>query len=643
MCGLAGILSFDPATWPVETAMLSAMGTVMAHRGPDGSGHWADQEQRIGFAHRRLAIIDLSEAALQPMFTADESLGIVFNGEIYNHQELRTELTALGHDQWQTDHSDTEVVLYAFKEWGIDCLKRFRGMFAIALWDATDKSLWLARDRIGIKPLYYACDDRGVVFGSEIKAILAGPDRPRAVNEEAFFHYLSFLTTPAPMTLFEGIEKLAAGTWMHIQADGARQTRQWWDDFDDVTPTTSTSEADIAAAVLAELETAVGYRKVGDVPVGIFLSGGVDSSTNLALFSKGEDKPVKTFSIGYEGDQGSVADELPYARMIAKQIGADHHEYLISQDDLLDFLPKMIAHQDEPIADPVCVPVYFVSKLARDSGVTVCQVGEGADELFWGYRSWKIFLQLEKANALPVPRFLKKLGLVVLRGMGFGDRLYTEFLRRAALGQPIFWGGAEAFPDAEKKRFLSARLRQKFEGKTSWDVLAPIRERFEDRAWDTSALNWMTYLDLNLRLPELLLMRVDKMSMAASIEARVPFLDHHFIRQAMAIPAAMKTRGGELKHLLKLAVRGLIPDAIIDRKKQGFAVPINDWVTGKLGEKAMETLNTFCQEADFLDPEMVRNLSPERSPRQIWYLLNFALWWNAYIKPDTNADGNASR
>jgi len=619
------------------------MGGVMAHRGPDGDGHWTDRDRRIGLAHRRLAIIDLSDAALQPMFTADDTLGIVFNGEIYNHQELRKELTDLGHDRWRTDHSDTEVVLYAFKEWGIDCLKRFRGMFAIALWDATDNSLWLARDRIGIKPLYYACDDRGVVFGSEIKAILAGPERPRAVNEEAFFHYLTFLTTPAPMTLFEGIEKLAAGTWMRIDATGERQTQRWWDAFDDVAPISGESESDIAAAVLGELETAVGYRKIGDVPVGIFLSGGVDSSTNLALFSKGEDRPVKTFSIGYEGDQGSVADELPYARMIAERVGADHHEYLISQDDLLDFLPRMIAHQDEPIADPVCVPVYFVSKLARDNGVTVCQVGEGADELFWGYRSWKIFLQLEKANALPLPRFLKKLGLAALRGIGLGDRLYTEFLRRASLGQPIFWGGAEAFPDAQKKQLLSARLRHKFKDKTSWDVLAPIRKRFEERAWDKSALNWMTYLDLNLRLPELLLMRVDKMSMAASIEARVPFLDHRFVSLAMAIPAAMKTRGGELKHILKLAVRGLIPDQIIDRRKQGFAVPIDDWVTGRLGEKAMDTLNAFCRETDFLDPETVRNLSPEKSPRQIWYLLNFALWWNAYIKPSTNSDSGHSR
>mgnify|MGYP002630762911 CR=1 FL=1 len=633
MCGLAGILSFDAAAWPVDEALLSGMGAVMAHRGPDGGGVWSDAGQSIGFAHRRLAIIDLSEAALQPMFTADKGLGIVFNGEIYNHRELRQELTALGHGDWQTDHSDTEVVLYAFLEWGIDCLKKFRGMFAFALWDVAQKNLWLGRDRIGIKPLYYALDDRGIVFASEIKAILAGPERPRAVNEEAFFHYLSFLTTPAPMTLFAGIDKLAAGTWMRVGADGSRQTERWWDVFDDVTPMVGQSEADIAAAVLGELKTAVDYRKVGDVPIGVFLSGGVDSSANLALFSKGEETPVKTFSIGYEGDQGSVADELPYARMIAEQFGADYHEYLISQDDLLDFLPKMIAHQDEPIADPVCVPVYFVSKLARDNGVTVCQVGEGADELFWGYRSWKIFLGLEKANALPIPVFLKKMGLAALRRLGLGDRLYTEFLRRACHGQPIFWGGAEAFPDAEKKKFLSPRLRAKFADRTSWDVLEPIRQRFEQNAWDTSPLNWMTYLDLNLRLPELLLMRVDKMSMAASIEARVPFLDHHFVNLAMAIPAAMKTRGGELKHILKRAVRGLIPDQIIDRRKQGFAVPIDDWVTGRLGEEAMATLNAFARETDFLDPDMVRNLCPEKSPRQTWYLLNFALWWNAYIRP----------
>jgi asparagine synthase (glutamine-hydrolysing) len=632
MCGITGILSFSPETWPVDEATLITMRDTMIHRGPDGAGVWRNGNAGIGFGHRRLAIIDLSDAALQPMHLAEETLSIVFNGEIYNHAELREELTGLGHSEWKTDHSDTEVILHAFQEWGIDCLQRFRGMFAIALWDDIEKELWLIRDRVGIKPLYYALDERGIVFASEIKAILAGPERKRAVNEEAFFHYLSFLTTPAPMTLFEGIEKLAAGTWTKISAAGEIQTERWWDAWDGVVPDLNKSDSEIAEEILTELDEAVGYRKVGDVPIGVFLSGGVDSSTNVALFSKGEDTPVKTFAIGYEGGQESVANELPYARMIAEQVGAEHHEYLVSQDDLLAFLPDMIRYQDEPIADPVCVPVYYVSKLARDNGVTVCQVGEGADELFWGYESWKTFLQLERANNWPVPQFVKKLGVDVLTALGLGGKLSTEFLRRASLGQPIFWGGAEAFPENAKWDILSPRLKEKFSGRTSWEALAPIRERFEEKAWDTSALSWMTYLDLNLRLPELLLMRVDKMSMATSIEARVPFLDHTFIRHALSISPALKTKTGELKHILKRAVRGLIPDQIIDRKKQGFAVPIEDWSNGPLGEKAANTLRSFCSKSDFLDINGVEKILNSGDARQIWYLFNFALWWEEYIE-----------
>jgi asparagine synthase (glutamine-hydrolysing) len=632
MCGINGILSFSPKTWPVSEQTLVKMRDTMIHRGPDGAGVWINENAGIGFGHRRLAVIDLSEFALQPLSLTDGSLSIVFNGEIYNHAELRRDLINLGHKNWKTDHSDTEVILHAFQEWGIDSIKKFRGMFAIALWDAVKKELWLIRDRVGIKPLYYALDERGIVFASEIKAILAGPDRKRAVNEEAFFHYLSFLTTPAPMTLFEGIEKMAAGTWSRISSEGSIHTERWWDAWEGVEPNIEKDDTKIAAEILSELDEAVNYHKVGDVPIGVFLSGGLDSSANVALFSKDEKAPVKTFSIGYEGSLDSVADELPYARMMAEQVGADHYEHLLTQDNLLDFLPDMIRFQDEPIADPVCVPVYYVAKLAHDNGVTVCQVGEGADELFWGYPSWKIFLALERANAWPIPRFIKRIGVHALTAFGLGGKLYTEFLRRAAQGLPIFWGGAEAFPENAKWDILSPRLKEKFSGRSSWEVLAPIRFRFEEMAWDQSPLSWMSFLDLNLRLPELLLMRVDKMSMATSIEARVPFLDHHFIRHSLGIAPSLKTKGGTLKHILKKAVHGLIPDQIIGREKQGFAVPIDDWVRDKLGATAKETLRDFCATTDFFDPKGIERILAGGDARQIWYLFNFALWWKEYIR-----------
>lgn len=632
MCGITGILSFSPKNWPVNEHSLVKMRDTMIHRGPDGAGVWLNETANIGFGHRRLAIIDLSETASQPMHLYANKLTIVYNGEIYNHSELRRELIELGHNDWKTQHSDTEVILHAFEEWGIDCIQRFRGVFAMAIWDSIEENLWLIRDRLGVKPLYYAKDERGIVFGSEIKAILEGPERRRAVNEEALFHYLSFLTTPAPMTLFDGINKLAAGTWIKINANGETETNRWWDALDDVEPIINKNKNEITSELINKLETAINYRKVSDVPVGVFLSGGIDSSVNVTLFSKDTQDPVKTFSIGYQGGQKSVADELPYARIVASHVGAHHHEYLISQDDLLNFLPDMIRHQDEPIADPVCIPVYYVSKLARDNGVTVCQVGEGADELFCGYPSWIIFLFLEWANTLPVPRYVKQLGLKTLSLLGLEGKLYTEFLRRAANGLPIFWGGAEAFPESAKWNILSPRLKRKFAGRSSWEIISVIRSRFDKSAEDKSQLNWMTYLELNLRLPELLLMRVDKMSMAASIEARVPFLDHNFVQYSLSVPSKIKTRGFKLKYLLKKAVSGLIPEKIIKRKKQGFAVPIDDWLSDELGVKAEEILLKFCSETDFFDANSIKYILKTGSTRQIWYLLNFALWWNEYFR-----------
>jgi asparagine synthase (glutamine-hydrolysing) len=631
MCGIAGLLSFDPSRLTATDELLSAMRDSMSHRGPDGVGLWRTPDGRVGLAHRRLAIIDLSDTAIQPMSNEDGRLQIVFNGEIYNHAELRAELVAKGGHIWKTDHSDTEVILHAFEEWGIDCLRRFRGMFAFALWDAREQELWLVRDRVGIKPLYYAQDERGICFASEIKAILADRSRPRKVNDEALFHFLSFLTTPAPNTLFDGIHKLPAGTWLRARRDGRVEVRRWWDPLDAAESLHGWTDAAVAERMLDELRTAVRLRKVSDVPVGVFLSGGIDSSTNLCLFSEGSDSNAKAFSIAYPGGQGSVADEMPYARMIAQQVGAEHHVFEVTQDHLLDFVPRMVELQDEPIADPVCVPVYYVSKLARDNGVIVCQVGEGADELFCGYPRWRAVLDLERMNGWPIPGALKAAGLAGLRKLGFANRSLTEYLRRAVAGQPIFWGGAEAFTEDDKRALLSPRLRERFRGFSSWEAISPIRQRYEAKAANPSALGWMTYLDLNLRLPELLLMRVDKMSMGASVEARVPFLDHRMVELALGIAPAAQLRNRNLKNILKQAVRGLIPDAIIDRPKQGFAVPVGDWVRDRLGNEMVEELRSFCRQSDLLDGEAVERTLARRNGSQTWYLYNLALWWRRYI------------
>jgi asparagine synthase (glutamine-hydrolysing) len=638
MCGIVGSFSFDYSSFVFTEPYIRRMRDTMTHRGPDGGGIWMSPDGRVGLGHRRLSIIDLSTVANQPMSNEDGRLQVVFNGEIYNHAEVRKELEALGGHQWKTSHSDTEVILHAFEQWGIDCLHRFRGMFAIALWDTRERCLWLVRDRIGVKPLYYSVHHGRITFASEIKALLQDPQQARNVNEDALYHYLSFLTTPAPETLFEGIHKLPPGSWLRVSADGDIQERRYYDPWDHVEPLQGLTEGEIAERIVGELRTAVRLRKVSDVPVGVFLSGGIDSSTNARLFSEGDGMPVRTFSIGYDAEYGSYKSELPYARMMAQQVGAEHHERKLTQRDLLDFLPKMIHLQDEPIGDPVCVPVYYVSELARRNGVIVCQVGEGADELFCGYPTWKLKLRLQQANSVPVPDALKRLALAGMRFAGKDGGHPYEALRRVVNGQPVFWSGADTFTDTQKRHLLSPRMRRRFEGVTSWDALAPIWRRFHEKAWERSHLNWMTYVDLSLRLPELLLMRVDKMSMGVSLEGRVPFLDHKFVELALGIPTALKTKNGELKYMLKRAVRGLIPDEIIDRKKQGFGVPVHEWCLGGLGERVNRELDRFCRETDFIDRRAVARLAEQKQGPALWYLLNLALWWRHYIAGESLED-----
>jgi len=631
MCGIVGALAFKNSSFTITPPYLARMRDAMIHRGPDGAGVWVAEDGRVGMGHRRLAILDLSEAASQPMCNEDGTLWVTFNGEIYNHAQIRAELQRIGGHRWKTDHSDTEVIIHAFEEWGISCLDKFRGMFAIALWDAKARELWLIRDRIGIKPLYYSIHHGRLTFASEIKALLQDPDQKRTVHEESFFHYLSFLVAPAPYTMLDGIKKLSGGTWLRVREDTTIVEQRYWDVWDHTMPLAGVSEDEIAKLIVEELRTAVRLHKISDVPVGVFLSGGIDSSVNTALFSEGEGGPVNTFTIGYDRNYTSYENELPYARQMALAVGAKHHERLLNLNDLIDFLPQMVRLQDEPIADPVCVPVYYVSKLARDNGVIVCQVGEGADELFWGYPGWKTALQLQHYNDLPVPVLLKKLGLLGLQLLGKRYRGYYERLRRGAEGQPIFWGGAEGFTEAQKQRLLSPRLRKKLTGLTSWEVLKPIRQRFEEKAWEQSHLNWMSYLDLNLRLPELLLMRVDKMSMGANLEGRVPFLDHKFVELAMSIPESVKTKNGILKYILKKSVRGIIPDELIERKKQGFGVPVYEWFFDRLGDKTKKELGEFCNQTDYLNGDEIMRLIEQGRGPQAWYLLNFAMWWKAYL------------
>tara|TARA_B100000519_G_scaffold203428_1_gene226702 strand:+ start:8371 stop:10275 length:1905 start_codon:yes stop_codon:yes gene_type:complete len=630
MCGIVGSLSFNSSSFKITEPFINEMRDSLTHRGPDGFGTWISDKNQVGLGHRRLSIIDLSHAAGQPMSNEDNTLWLTYNGEIYNHAEIRKELESLGYNKWKTDHSDTEVILYAFQQWGIDCIHRFRGMFAFGLWDEINHELWLVRDRIGIKPLYYSIHNNRINFASEIKALLKDQDQHRSVNEESFFHYMTFFTTPAPETLFKGIKKLQAGNWLRISADGTLREHRYWDVLDHTKSMEGIPEEEISEMLLSELRISVNLRKVSDVPIGVFLSGGIDSSTNAALFSENGDR-VNTFTIGYDREYASYQNELVYAKMMAEKVNGYYNEKLLSIDDLLNYLPNMVSSQDEPISDPVCVPLYYVSKLAKENGITVCQVGEGADELFWGYDNWKRFWLAQKYNDFPIPRIIKRTFLLGMEYLGMKNSFKYEALRRGCAGQPLFWGGAIAFTDSQKQNMLSSRLKKYFSNYSSWEVIKPIRENFEENAYEKSNLNWMTYLDLRLRLPELLLMRVDKMSMSVGLETRVPFLDHKFVELAMSIPESIKTKNKEKKAILKQSVRNLIPSEIIDRPKQGFGVPVYEWFFDKLGEKAKNDLYSFTKKTDYLSQNSIDVLFQKKEMLQIWHILNFAMWYNRYI------------
>ena len=634
MCGIVGAMIFDQSDYQISSDYINRMRDSMVNRGPDQCNHWISKNKKIGFGHRRLSIIDLSDSAMQPMTSQDGTLVISFNGEIYNHAEIREELNKEGKYHWQTSHSDTEVILNAFLEWGIGCVDKFRGMFAFAIWDKSSETLWLARDRMGIKPLYYSLHNHRLVFASEIKALLQDPEQPREVDESSLFHYLSFLTAPAPNTLFKGIKKIPNATWLKFSFNGDSDEVKYWDALDNVRhEIADLNEEEVAQELLKELKTSIEYRKVGDVPMGVFLSGGIDSSANAALFSSGESNMTKTFSIGYAGKYETYSNELHFAKQAAAHANAEYHEKILDVDDLINFLPQMVRLQDEPIADPVCIPLYYVSKLARENGVTVCQVGEGADELFWGYPHWKKVLKFQNFSDKYIPQGFLSIAVKFLNFFKLNTDWRYEALRRVSLNQPIYWG-PEPFTHIQKLRFLSDSMKEKFEGQTSWESIRHIRDDFNQKSKSHSNLDWMSYIDLNLRLPELLLMRVDKMSMGVSLEARVPFLDHKFVELAMAIPESLKTKNGTLKYILKKALRGVIPDEIIDRKKQGFAAPINEWSENELGEFGKKQLKEFAEATDYFNWDEIQSFYNQGKGLELWPLLNFAMWWNEFIRED---------
>jgi asparagine synthase (glutamine-hydrolysing) len=652
MCGISGILNYSNTNSSIDESLLKRMSDAIAHRGPDDEGQFISPKRNCGFGFRRLSIVDLSPAGHQPMRTADGKFTIMLNGEIYNHLVVRKELERLGYRY--NSRSDTETVLYAYQEYGLEFVHKLLGMFALAIWDETKQRLVLVRDRIGVKPIYYSFTGGSLVFASEIKALLVHPDVHRELNHEALSHYLTFLVPPAPMTLFKNIYKLEAGTMMVVEADGDARKHQYWDpvpigpqatiDLDGTPvsqsqffdPTFSMDEESCVATIRTMLRQSVKDRMMSDVPFGVFLSGGIDSTTNVALMAELMDRPVDTFSVGFRGLE--QFNELGYARQVSNEFKTNHHEVIIDAKAAFDFLPALVHHQDEPIADPVCIPLYFVSKLARDNGTIVVQVGEGSDEQFAGYSWMKRELQFHDGvwktfQALPggLRGGISTVGTSLLRMAG--NTMAADYLRRATQGEELYWGGAVNFTESHKAHLFSEPQPSSSPYVRGW------HEQYRSRNSNGDYLKEMAYLEFKHRLPELLLMRVDKMSMAASVEARVPFLDHRIVEYSMRIPRSLKLRYGEPKYLLKKAVEGIIPQNIIGRKKQGFAAPIDEWLRSDwsafvehtlMGSELVRT-GVFRSEA-IKDIIQQNKIHKRLAGQNLWNLLNLTMWHRHWIE-----------
>lgn len=626
MCGIAGTICTGEGR--LESAViLENMASQISNRGPDGRGVKIVEEGKVGLAHTRLAIVDLSEAANQPMCDASALVHIVFNGEIYNHRELRRELNKLGNITWKTDHSDTEVIIEAYKQWGIDCISRFVGMFAFALWDSRRKKMYLVRDRLGIKPLYYSVLPGKINFASNVKALLEDPDQDRTCDKKAIFDFLSLLAVPAPDTLFAHIKKLPAGTYMEIGENGTIMQKTYWDAIDFVEKGRE-PEACCKKRILRLLKRSVDLRKESDVPVGIFLSGGVDSTTNLALFSKGE-RNVKTFTAAYRKIHG-YQNENGYAREAANRYHARFFETLLDEEGLLEYLPRFDELLDDPVADPVTVSQYFIAAQARGEGVKVVQVGEGADELFAGYAYWEADSRWEKMN-LAAPKAMVS-GLYK-RAKKFKTLSWAEDerFRRSLAGEPVYWGGRIYIHEKDKEKLFSKSFMQEVGPHKTAGFLQEPYKKFKEKSGDP--LLWMTYASTKFRLPDLLLARSDKACMAVGVEARVPFLDHRLVEEAMRIPRKYKIKRHIPKYILKEAVRGLVPDTVIERKKLGFGLPFSEWYRGALGKAMMRDIQDFAKQSGFFnETELRKRLAANNlEPNVIWALYVLARWWKRYI------------
>ncbi len=612
------------------------MTDTLRHRGPDGRGVHLDGP--VGLGHRRLAVIDTSAAGAQPMTIEGDRFWITYNGEIYNYRELRAVLESRGHRF--RSQTDTEVILRAFSEWGIDCLAQLNGMFAFALWDATDRRLWLVRDRLGIKPLFFSMQPHRLLFGSEIKSILADPDVERRVDPVALHHFLSLNYTPAPYTLFDSVRQLLPGEYMAVSVDGDARLHQYWDIS--YSAQSKKPERLLLDEFDAALSAAVERQMVADVPLGAFLSGGVDSSAIVYWMSRHSSQPVSTFSIGFREKSYS---ELDFARRTADACNTDHHERVVT-GDMMEVLPEIVRHAEEPTADSSMLPMYFLSKMAREN-VTVALSGDGADEILAGYETYQAYYAAKMYRVIPqVLRHHVAQPLVDLlpashRKVSLDFKL-KRFVRAAELAEEdrhAYW--RMIFDEDAKRRLYRKDVRQQVEEITTYDIYRNVFAQSDAM----HPLDRMLYVDTRFYLPNDMLVKLDRMSMIHSLEARVPYLDHELVEFIARVPPRFKLKQLRTKkYLLKAALRRRLPSASVWRKKQGFNIPKGVWLKGELREFAFDRLSPQrVRRMGLFEEEPVTQLlndhvrgTHDRS-HELWGLLALSMWWEQFFEKARDA------
>src|SRR5262245_16210506 len=615
MCGIAGVFHYRDSS-PVDRALVDRQIGVLRHRGPDDRDVWC--EGPVALAQHRLSIVDLSPGGHQPMPNEDESLWVTYNGELYGWPEIKSWLAARGHRF--RGHSDTEAVLHLYEEHGLGLFEHLRGMFAFALWDRPRRRMVLGRDRLGIKPLYYHDDGRRLAFASELKALVLDPAVPREVDARAIADYLTYQYVPAPGTIFAGVKKLPPAHHLVCDASGVRVERYW---SLPVEPDTGHSEEYWRERLRALLAEAVRLRLVADVPLGAFLSGGIDSSVVVALMSQAVGEPVKTFSIGFEEQDYS---ELEHARRVAKHLGTDHHEMIV-RPRALDLLPRLVWHMDEPFADPSMIPTAYLPEMARRH-VTVALSGDGGDEAHAGYTTYEWARQY--AGLDRVPRALRRIAASGARLL-HDDHALGRKLRRAGLDVVDRHLDVMAhFPPHELRRVLSPALRGTLAGHDPFAAARAVHARAAAAAGDIPAL---LHLDASTYMIDDVLVKVDRTSMMQSLEVRVPLIDHKVLEFVSRMPFEHKLRGGVGKWLLRECVRDLLPPETLSRGKQGFGVPLEHWFGAEFGRLAREVLlDRRARDRGWLDPRGVEavldgpGLRDDRRVRQVWALVCLELW-----------------